>query len=274
MTRLLKRTFFVVALASVPAGAQTQQPNQAQPPRDSNATHARTRRDVNPQAEQIMRRMSDYLSNLQSFRVHSTSIDEVVLTSGQKIQQIGDTRIAIQRPNRVRADRVGPIVNLTFTYDGQNFGLVGHRTGYFASTPAPPTLDAAVDTLRDRYGMEIPAADLLTSRPYDTMMEDVRTGTYVGLEPINGVPTHHLAFTEDDVDWQIWVQDGAQPVPRRLVITSKRMRSAPQFTAEMSDWEPNARLDNDTFALRPPANGTRIQMLPVGARGAHERQGR
>jgi hypothetical protein len=281
MTRLFRRTLFVVVLASAAAGAQTQRRPQQQPPpgrarpaAGADAAGAQARRGINPQAEQIMRRMSEYMAGLQSFRVRNTSVDEVVLGSGQKVQQVAETRLSVQRPNHIRADRVGPVANMSFTYDGQNFNLVGNRTGYYTTTPAPPTLDAAVDTLRDRFGMDIPAADLFVSRPYDTMMEGVRTGTYVGLEPIGGVPTHHLAFTADDVDWQIWVQDGAQPLPRRLVITSKRMRSAPEFTAELSDWEPNARLDADVFALRPPPNGRRIELLPAAARAAHERQGR
>ncbi len=179
------------------------------------------RPSIEPKADQVLRRMSSYLGSLQSFRVESEAVDELVLNNGEKIQEVSDSRVAVKRPNRLRSDRVGPVADVTFRYDGNQFSIYGKRTGMYATTAAPPDLDRAIDAARDKLGVDAPGGDLLFTDPYAVLTEDVIDGRYIGLEPLDGVNCHHLAFRGRDVDWQIWVQDGPQPLPRRYVITSK-----------------------------------------------------
>jgi hypothetical protein len=40
-----------------------------------------------------------------------------------------------------------------------------------------------------------------------------------------GVECDHLAFRNADTDWQIWIESGAKPIPRKYVITSKGIAS-------------------------------------------------
>jgi hypothetical protein len=216
---------------------------------------------IDPRADQELRRMSSYLAGLDRFRVTSTAVDEVVTTSGQKLQQVSTSQVSLKRPNRLRSDRVGPFADMTFRYDGRSFSLYGKRTGMYALAPAPATLDGAIDVARDQYGLDAPGADLLLSRPYDVLMDGVTDGTYVGLEPIDGVPCHHLAFRGQDVDWQIWIQDGPEPLPRRYVITSKTVPGSPEFTVRLANWEPHAPLADQLFEFTPPPGATRIQFL-------------
>ena len=39
------------------------------------------------------------------------------------------------------------------------------------------------------------------------------------------------------IDWQIWIDDGMQTIPCKLVITYKTQPSQPQFTALFTDWD-------------------------------------
>ena len=198
---------------------------------------------------------------MQSFRVRAVSVDEFVTTKGQKIQALHDAQVAVRRPDRLRTDRVGPVADAIFRYDGKSFSVYGKRTGYYATAPAPRTIDAAIDDARERFGIDAPAADLLLSQPYEALMEDVVSGRYVGLEPIDGVPCHHLAFQGKDTDWQIWIQDG-RPLPRRYVITSKDVDGQPEYTVSLASWEPDAPLADDTFSFQPPPGSTRIDFIP------------
>jgi hypothetical protein len=45
-----------------------------------------------------------------------------------------------------------------------------------------------------------------------------------------GCGLHHLAFTQKDVDWQIWSRT-ATCLPRKLVFVDKTMASAPNYVA-------------------------------------------
>jgi hypothetical protein len=212
----------------------------------------------------VLRRMSDYLGSLPTFKVDTEAVDEKVTTDRQKLQFVSDMRLAVQRPNKLRADRIGPVANIVFRYDGKNFSVYGNRTGYYAQAPAPPTLDAAIDAARVKYGIDAPAADLYLTHSYAELMKDVKSARYVGLEPINGVFCHHLAFRNADTDWEIWIQDGPQPLPRRYVITTKDVREQPQFSVAFSNWQPNASLDPQEFVFVPPPDAKPIPWLPPG----------
>jgi hypothetical protein len=106
------------------------------------------------------------------------------------------------------------------------------------------------------------------SRPYEELMQDTTQGRYLGLEPVDGVACHHLAFTGKEVDWQIWIQDGAEPVPRRYVIVSKNETGRPEFTVNLSHWQTEANLPDTLFAFQPPAGSRRIEFLPRARKAA------
>jgi hypothetical protein len=72
-------------------------------------------------------------------------------------------------------------------------------------------------------------------------------------------------FIQDDIDWQIWIEDSQTPLPRKLVITSKWLAGAPQFTALMSYWKTSARLPQDLFIFTPPMTARKIKILPAAA---------
>jgi len=54
---------------------------------------------------------------------------------------------------------------------------------------------------------------------------------------VDGFECEHLAFRNDDTDWQIWIQVGDAPIPRKYVITSKTEEGAPQYTLVIRDWK-------------------------------------
>ena len=59
----------------------------------------------------------------------------------------------------------------------------------------------------------------------------------LGSGVIGGVECDHLAFRTKDVDWQIWIAQGARPYPCRYVITSRNVDQAPQFSIQIRDWK-------------------------------------
>jgi hypothetical protein len=77
------------------------------------------------------------------------------------------------------------------------------------------------------------------------------------------VRSDHLAFRNAEVDWQIWIQQGDRPVPRKLVVTSKRMPGSPQFVTVLSDWQTAPAITDTTFSFVPPKGAQKIDFLPV-----------
>lgn len=246
-------------MMSVLAGTATlAQAGQTQPARPAGTQQQEG--VIDPRADAALHRMSDYLGGLRTFRVDTTSVDEKVTTQGQKIQELKQQQIAVERPGKLRIDRVGPNGHATFRTDGKRFSLYNADKNVYAVGAAPGTLDAVVDQARERLNIDAPGGDLLVPDSYDALLDGVTVGRYVGLEPIGSVKAHHLAMTKNNVDYQIWIQDGPQPVPLRYVITSKDMTGQPQFTVDLRNWQPNAPIPDNTFAFNPPAGARRIDL--------------
>jgi len=253
------RMFKVLAAIALAAAALTAGATEATAPSKKPS--------IDPRADKVMRDMSNYLTSLKSFRVESEAVDEVVTQSGQKIQAVSDSVTSVRRPDRLRSERVGPVADVVFRYDGKSYSLFGKRTGYYATAPAPAKLDQAIDDARARLGIEAPGADLLMSRPYEILMENVTSGQYLGLEPVKGVACHHLAFRTPEVDWQIWVEDGRRPLPRRMTIVSKTETGQPEFAVDLSKWDVDAKLPDDLFTFTPPPGAKKIRFLEAKAPG-------
>jgi hypothetical protein len=237
--------FVLAAVAALTGGAQ------AAPPSGKAA--------IEPAAERMLKQMTDYLSGLQSFRVQSSATDEVVTKAGQKLQVASSSQVSVRRPDRLRSEQIGAANALGFWYDGQRMTLSCKADSSYSTLPAPANIDATIDKARKEFQIDAPGADLLYSNPYEILTEQVTGGRFVGRETVDGVPANHLAFTGEEVDWQIWIQEGRQPLPLRFVITSKTVKGQPDFEVRMSHWEPQARLGDDVFAFQPPANAKQLK---------------
>jgi hypothetical protein len=197
--------------------------------------------------------MTDYLAGLHSFTVRTGVSDEVSLKTGEKIALMSNAEISVQRPNRLRSMQLGSQGGLGLWYDGQHMTVACKGAGSFQTISAPPTIDGAIDEMRKQLDIDAPGADLLYSRPYDILTEQVVSARFIGLETVDGVPANHIAARGEQIDWQLWIKDGPQPLPLRYVITTKDAPGHPQFSVQMSGWNTQPNLPTSTFEFQPPA---------------------
>jgi hypothetical protein len=230
---------------------------------------APAKKGIDPAADGMLRQMTTFLAGLNSFRVDSFSVDENALTSGEKIQHTADSVVSVQRPNRLRNTPLGEGQGLGLWYDGNNMTVACKASNTYTTIAAPPTLDTAIDNMRKQFKIDAPGADLLYSRPYDILMEQVTSGRVVGHETVGGIKATHLAFEGDEVDWQIWIQEGPQPVPLRFVITTKTIRGGPQFSVQLSNWQLQPTLVETMFQFQPPAGATSVKTVDLACGVAH-----
>lgn len=225
-------------------------------------------------ARTVLRQMTDHLAQQKSFTLKAANTVEVVLVSGQKLQFDSASEVAVARPNKMQAARVGDLDEQAFVYDGQKLSVSSQNDGkpYFATVAAPPTLEDALDFARESLDIIAPAGDLLYANAYDILMEDVISGMYVGTGTVAGVRCHHLAFRGTQTDWQIWIEDGARPLPRKMVITSKWMTGAPQYTVTTSDWNMAPKLAADRFKFVPPKDAVQLDFIASAAAPVLSRQ--
>ena len=125
-----------------------------------------------------------------------------------------------------------------------------------------------LDFARDQLDITAPASDLLYKDAYERLMQDVTSGFVVGKAVVLGVKTDHLAFSGKEVDWQVWVEEGAKPLPRKYVVTSKLVTGAPEYIVIMSKWDLAPKIAAGWFAFVPPKDAKQVEFLPAAAAGA------
>jgi len=218
---------------------------------------------VDARADRILRRMGDYLSSASEFTFKADLEYDTVAADGQKILYGAVTVAAVRRPGLLRVEYNGDERQTRVVFDGQTITIYDAAANVYTVADVPANIDDALDTVFERYGVSVPISDFFYADPYGVLIENAQTGFVVGRHPVDGVPSHHLAFSQEEIDWQIWIEDGPRPVPRKLVITYKSEPGSPQYVATLSDWDFNPRLSDHYFEFEPPSGSDQIEFLPT-----------
>ena len=104
----------------------------------------------------------------------------------------------------------------------------------------------------------LPLADLLYADPYAVLMAGVTYGRYLGLHQAAGVACHHLAFSQDTIEWQIWIDAGDKPLPRKLVISYVQEPGEPQYSAIIRRWSLESEVPEGLFTFEAPEGAQKI----------------
>ena len=219
---------------------------------------------VKPQPMDVLKQMAAYVRSLNRFKVRVEKTTELILPTDQRLHADQTVEIAIQKPNRMRANFQNLSGGRQLFYDGKTFALYTPESNVYASATAPSTLDETLDMLADHYRISMPIADLLTADPQSRLVRNLKSETYVGRILIRGVVCHHLAFQTPEVDWEIWVEDGPRPLPHRLVLTDKSVEGSPEMAATLTNWNVAPQFATDLFTFNPPPNAEKISF--VGAK--------
>jgi hypothetical protein len=117
----------------------------------------------------------------------------------------------------------------------------------------------------DLIPVALPGVDLLSSNVYDVLTSDVISGAHIGRGVVDGVECEHLAFRSEDTDWQIWVQLGNRPLPRKYVITSKAIAAAPEYTVVIKDWKTDVQPSANAFVFVPPPGAQKLDVKALSS---------
>jgi hypothetical protein len=239
-----KRGVLLAMLASVLVAMLTAAPARAQP--------------KGSDAKSVLKAMSDYVSSQKTIELTFDSDIEVITSQLEKIQFTNSGEALLSRPDKLRAHRVGGYADVELFFDGKTASVNGKHINGYAQFDAPGTVDQLIEALRAGHGIALPFADLILSNSYDVLVAGVKEAKHIGRGVIDGVECEHLAFRNFDTDWQLWVEVGNRPIPRKMVITSKTLNGAPQYTLRVKGWKTDIKPAENAFAFTPPAGAKKL----------------
>ena len=178
-----------------------------------------TAKEPAPDPMKIMQQMCDTLKSLTQFSFRAEVTDDQVYTGGKKLQFGIEMETLVRRPDRLRVNAEGDLVNKQFFFNGKSITLYDKNAKVYGTLEVPPNIEAALDKAHREFGLRVALTDLASPALWDHFSRKVEHSLYVGMARVRGVPCHHLAFRQRACDWQIWVEDGPTPWPRKMVIT-------------------------------------------------------
>ncbi len=81
------------------------------------------------------------------------------------------------------------------------------------------------------------------------------------MSEVDGRPCHHLAFGQEHIDWQLWIEDGDRPLPRKLVVIYKNDPGVPRYTVRLTRSTLEDELPDEGFEAVIPEESTPIEFL-------------
>jgi hypothetical protein len=214
------------------------------------------------EAKDILLRMAEFLARTPRFSVNVQDSYDVLQGSGQKVEFSETRTITVSRPNQLRVEVVQSDGDKHLVlYDGKDITVFSPSQNVYAQASKPGGIDEAVRYFLKDLHMRLPLAALLLSRFPEEIQRRTRSLDYVEKTEIEGRPVHHLAGRADTVDYQVWIPEGAQPLPLRMVLTYKNAEGQPQFRAQFSDWNLAPEVQDSQFAFSPPEGARKISFL-------------
>jgi len=221
---------------------------------------------IDPDAIAALKKMGAYLRTLNAFQVNATITTEDVLDDGEKVQRMSNTKLLAARPNRLFVEVANERAPRTIYYDGKSFTLYAPKVKYYATVDAPPTISELATRLEDKYDIELPFVDLFRWGTPESNLSDITSATDIGPSVVDGTTCEQYAFRQDGLDWQVWIQEGDYPLPRKLVLTTLTDDARPQHTSVYS-WNLAPSFNDAAFAFVPPKDANKIKLVestPIG----------
>jgi len=217
---------------------------------------------IDTSAVNALVRMGTYLRTLNTFQVSAVVTTEDVNDDGMKLQSTSNVSLLAQRPNRLFADITNDRQPRQLYYDGKTFTLWAPKLKFYAQVPAPSTIIALVDTLDTKFELDVPFVDLFRWGTSDSSIKDIDEAIDVGPAMVQGITCQHYAFRQDGLDWQIWIQKGAYPLPHKIVLTTTTDDARPQHESVYT-WNLAPSFNDKAFAFTVPADAKKITLADV-----------
>jgi hypothetical protein len=221
-----------------------------------------TAAEQDPEAKAILMKMAEFIAKAQALSVTLRSGYDAIQEDGQYIEFGEQRRILLQRPDRLRVEteRSDGEQGLLL-FDGKQITASKADDNVYTRVEKPGTVDdTLVYVVRDLQ-FTVPLARMLHTGFAEQLERKLTAISYVEENTLFDVVTDHLAIRSEDVDMQLWVAQGDEPFPRRIVLTYKNAPGQPQFRGDFTEWSLAPKVAADSFTFTPPEGAEQVPLL-------------
>jgi len=154
-----------------------------------------------------------------------------------------------------------------YFFDGKVFTVAAPDELFYASGDFDGSYEDLIDAYSKATGSDLPLYGLMSRTLPDGLFDGLDGAVYLGITRIAGRKVHHLAFSDYDEDWQIWIStDEAEPVPVVIAGTNPYEQGWPQYRTYLTKWDFDPKPEDGAFSFTPAPEDEKIDFPHLEAR--------
>jgi hypothetical protein len=244
-------------------------------PQSSEAAQTEQAPLIDPQAMDLILRSARFLANQNAMSFNwFVSYDEVI-DEREKITLMRSGSNLLVRDKGFVSSAEGENGLREWYYDGTQVTYAAPLEKYYASSEFKNGFDALVDAAREDVGSEVPLYSIMQRGLPERLEKGLKAAAYLGTTKVADQEVYHLAFSDDEEDWQVWIStDEEMPVPVVIIGTEPKKTGWPQYRAYLTDWSFDPEYDEAQFKYVPAEDDVKISFpeLKQKAKGQEAQQ--
>lgn len=223
--------------------------------------------NIDPRATEIAMNAAKFLSEQSKMSFGwFISYDEVV-DGQEKITYLRSGTTVLERGKGFVFRTENGNTLRDFYFDGSEFSVASPNENFYASKSFEGGFDALAKAARERSESILPVWSILSRNLPDNLLKNVENSAYLGATLIAGRSAYHLAFSEAEEDWQVWIStDEEAPLPLMLIGTERNKPGWPQYRIYFSDWNLDPDPSTLQFTYEPEEDDVRISFPAVAGK--------
>ena len=221
---------------------------------------------IDPMAAEVIESAAKFLSSQDQMSVRWFVSYDTVLEGREKITQVRSGYSLLDRDDGFYGYLERDLTTREYFFDGVTFTVNDVDKDAYAQIALNGEFENLVQRAKDEYNLDLPIWSVLSMRYRDDYLSNAEQAAYVGLTRVGGEVAHHIALSNYDEDWQVWIADDAES-PRLLMLvgTDPYTQGWPQYRAYFTDWNFAPEIVEGAFTHVPGENSERMSWPKVPA---------
>ncbi|MFO1476541.1 MAG: DUF2092 domain-containing protein [Verrucomicrobiota bacterium] len=220
-----------------------------------------------PDADQLLRQMSDKLAGAATFRFEVRREISDGLAGGDGLHSRSKIKVLVQRPDKFEARATVPDDTRCFYFNGKQLTMADLQQKVYSTVPLAATLDELPSKIAADYGFLPPMAELLISDLYQDLAWRAKSIEYRGEGTIHSgflglhrVHCYRIGLTGTQADSEIWIGK-KDLLPRQWDSTVQQPEGKAFIHLEFSDWDLKAKAVESDFVYQPQKGAVAVPMM-------------
>jgi len=198
---------------------------------------------------------------MDQFVIKGEKFADARLDAGLIVSNPSEITVKVDRPNSMYLESFdGLNTRKIYIHEGK-LTVFNSERNFYARAEVPEKIQDAMQFAMQEFELDMPLGDLFFADSTVALMTDQDTLLYLtDKSRIGGTDCHHIAVRGDEIDLQLWVEEGERPVPRKISMAMKWEGGSPRNIALM-EWSSMSGFDPKVFEFKAPEGAHEIQFF-------------